>query len=716
MITYDYLIDRNIGRGKSIRFRPDQIPTKLKSAVVIEGPNSSGKSTLLNIFALGLFGTKSSRINPTLQSKMRSLLDPNHQKIKFSFQITSDSEKLILKSKKADIDGNEIIVKESVDGKKFHPLSFESFEKKYNLIYDIPNNPTERLPELLKELKEEQLQFGNSFKEFGFFLRRVITEINSSRNPKRLEALKKKLAEEEKKKEKLAEELPELDVFLDQLENNAYFEYYYHYSNEGEWLTKKRNKLEKEIEKIKSDGKKITKRLSRNRVKLARLRTEFTEDYNKVTPLIQNALPKNERSRFKIWKDINPYCAESNELSTVRIEATHFQGVFLKENEDRKKDRSFIDARLMEKLFQALNEFEDSMLMIPELMVTIGELVRILKKETDKSSILIKKYNTLNQIIDFLKDLEKTIKELQTTQKEFEQESSGSEELREETIDAFDEKRRQFEKMENDLALLAVKCNEYFQRCISKGINQEKLENMTYKELVKEIHRNGKIAQYLSLSEKQVLEKIEKLQGEIVDKRGQLSGLDIVITQHRMDVKNLENQKPHKFEKYIDELNDLLRKTDAVSQKILSKYNTNLKNLINKKVKEDHKLDKDKLQYYNEVSKYLAHRIGHFKHIDKVYRAKTFDLISGKIITDSEEIIYIADIGTGQSQSAYILSLLNIKNDNRQIIALFDEIAMMDDASLEPIYSKMRELYKSNQLLLGILVQKSNELTVKALV
>ncbi|MFX0198244.1 MAG: AAA family ATPase, partial [Candidatus Hodarchaeota archaeon] len=82
MITYDYFIERNLGQGKSIRFCPKLIPTKLENVVVIEGPNSSGKSTLLNIIALGLFGKKSPRINPILQSRLDSLLDQDHQKIK----------------------------------------------------------------------------------------------------------------------------------------------------------------------------------------------------------------------------------------------------------------------------------------------------------------------------------------------------------------------------------------------------------------------------------------------------------------------------------------------------------------------------------------------------------------------------------------------------------------------------------------------------------
>jgi len=718
MITYDYTIDREIGSGKSRKFVPDQIPTKLSNMVLIEGPNSSGKSTLLNIIALGLFGTKNPRINPTLQSKMHSLLDPNHQKLRFSFQIASENEKLILKSEKADLEGNEITVKESTDGKAYRPLSFESFEKKYNLIYDIPSNPTERLPELLKELKEEQFKFGNRFKDFGFFLRNMIGQITSSRDPKRLKEIKKKLAEARNQTKKANKELPELQAFLDLLEKSAYIQYYYYYSNEGERLTREKLQLDKSIKEFDTDGKKITSRLSRHKTRISYLQGNFTESYNKVTPLIEGALPKNERSRFRIWKGINPYYTESNELDTAKIEATHFADIFGQEIETMQKDSSFKDASIWEKIFQALKEFEDSALMIPQLEVTIGEFVRILKDESKKSFVLIQRYQTLNQIIDLLKELRTNINELQATQKELNQESAASKQLSEGPIDVFYEKKRQLKKMESDLELMATKCNEYFQRCLSKNIDEKKLEGRPYRELIREIPKNEQVDQYLSLSEKQAMDKIGELQNDIVEKRGQLTGLNLVITQYEKEVQSLEKQKPHKFEAYLEQLNELLRKTDAVSQKLLYEYNTDLKNLIDKKVKEDDiATDECKTRYYSEVSKYLAYRIGFFRHIDKSYKAKVVDLISGVIITDDDEIIYITDMGTGQTQSAYILGVLNIdvKNDPRKIIALFDEIAMMDDNSLEPIFAKMQELHKQNRLLSGILVQKSNKINVRTL-
>ena len=236
--------------------------------------------------------------------------------------------------------------------------------------------------------------------------------------------------------------------------------------------------------------------------------------------------------------------------------------------------------------------------------------------------------------------------------------------------------------------------------------------------LIKDIPMSEELDQYISLGEKHVINKISVLQSDLTAERGRLAGLEMFISQYTRDVQNLEKQKPHKLEPYIEQINELLKKTNNLSQKILVDYNTNIKNLIDKKVNEDQlKKDPKKNEYYKGVSMYLAYKIGTFRHIDKSYKAKIVDLVSGFIITDSNDIIYLSDMGTGQTQSAYILSLLNvnIKTDPRKIIALFDEIAMMDDDSIEPIKNKMRELKNQNKLLLGILVQRGNETHVKRL-
>ncbi|MGD0451119.1 MAG: AAA family ATPase, partial [Candidatus Bathyarchaeia archaeon] len=584
MLTYDYTIDRKIGEGKLRRFVPEKIPTKLGNMVLIEGPNSSGKSTLLHIIALGLYGNRNSRINPKLQSKMNSLMNTEHQKLEFSFQIVSKDNRIVLTSNKTDSQGKEVIVKETIAEKPAKIITPESFERKYNLIYDIPDNPTERLSELLKELKDEQQQFGNQIKDFYFFLDKTITQINSTRDPKHLEDIRRKLKDAREQKKKIDKELPELQTFLELLEKRAYIQYYCYYSNEGEKLEHQKQILERSIKLFTNDGKKVTNRLSKNKIRASTLQSNFKTCYDKVTQLIVNALPRNERSRFNIWNQINPYQTESDELNKVRFEATHYSDIFSAEMERMRKDPSFREASVWEKIFQALREFENSGIVIPQLEVPLGRFVKILKDENRKSLVLVLRYQTLNQIVELLEEIRNTTNELQNIHKQVEQESTESEQLSEEAIDSFSEQKRELDKLEVDERILATKCNDYYQRCLSRQIDEKKLESESFAELIKDIPYNHQLDEYLSLGENHVLNKIETLRTDIIEKRGELSGFEMFIKQYADELQELENQKPHKFEPHLEQLNRLLRKTDTLRQKFLVDYNNNLKNLMDEKV------------------------------------------------------------------------------------------------------------------------------------
>ena len=76
MINYDYKIEREEDeKGGIVEYIPDKIPKELPPIVYIEGPNSSGKSTLLHIISLGFYGLKNDAITPDLKDKMDNLLN-----------------------------------------------------------------------------------------------------------------------------------------------------------------------------------------------------------------------------------------------------------------------------------------------------------------------------------------------------------------------------------------------------------------------------------------------------------------------------------------------------------------------------------------------------------------------------------------------------------------------------------------------------------------
>ena len=112
MIEYDYIIERDEG-NEIKKFRPDKIPKKLENLSYIEGPNSSGKSTLLNIIALGFYGLNNNRLNPALQDKLKNLVNSKHQKLTFSIKIKKKDTSLEITSEKINLDKPDIIVKET---------------------------------------------------------------------------------------------------------------------------------------------------------------------------------------------------------------------------------------------------------------------------------------------------------------------------------------------------------------------------------------------------------------------------------------------------------------------------------------------------------------------------------------------------------------------------------------------------------------------------
>ncbi len=124
------------------------------------------------------------------------------------------------------------------------------------------------------------------------------------------------------------------------------------------------------------------------------------------------------------------------------------------------------------------------------------------------------------------------------------------------------------------------------------------------------------------------------------------------------------------------------------------------------------KLSKEETTYIELIGQYLAKKIGRIKHIPETYDVKSIDVISKKLITEQGTIIHFSDLGTGQGQAAYLETLLSM-SENKKIIALFDEVAMMDEQTLKPIMNKLRDLYNEKKLLMAMIVQKSNDVIVE---
>ena len=91
MIAIDYKISRNEADEEKI-YVPDEVIKTLPDLSVVSGPNSSGKSSLLNFIALAFGGEQSELISDSLKKKIETVATTERQKSEMSLSIKKDSE------------------------------------------------------------------------------------------------------------------------------------------------------------------------------------------------------------------------------------------------------------------------------------------------------------------------------------------------------------------------------------------------------------------------------------------------------------------------------------------------------------------------------------------------------------------------------------------------------------------------------------------------
>jgi len=136
MIEYDYVLRRNDEDEKKT-FGPS-LPKKLPNLTYIEGPNSSGKSTLLHILGLAFHGHELTSIPPSLRDKMRNLIESNHQDL--TFEVTIEMDDQTITATKPNAKSKDITVYRVDANGKRKTIATNQLKKEFNLIYDIPES------------------------------------------------------------------------------------------------------------------------------------------------------------------------------------------------------------------------------------------------------------------------------------------------------------------------------------------------------------------------------------------------------------------------------------------------------------------------------------------------------------------------------------------------------------------------------------------------
>jgi len=703
MITYDYFIKRD--EKKEVKeFRPKKIPKSLPNLVYVEGPNSSGKSTLLHLLALGLHGLSGDHtIRPVLKEKMKNLIASEHQSLSFDIEITDKNDGVVLSSKKNSLDKKEILLR---DGKN-KIITAEEFSRRYKLIYDIPENPTERLKDLTREIKDTQSQLGKRVGFFRGYLDKIIYSIREAKNPELIDKTREELQGVEKSFAKSQLKIESLEKQLDVTRVYVAVKYCIVYKEKVQDFTEQLNLIKRDNRKRAKGRTKVTEEYAELHKELSQKIQEIQDAQFKAMPVLKSLFEKKEKNRLQVWQDIDIE-KEINQhqlRSALKRETMHFILLLKRLLDSYSETKNHKKAAVYNDLIGILEKYKNLEIKIPGVASTIPNFIKLLRKEAKKYDDDLERGRNVSDTIESLKAIleahELAVKDIVPKLKLISEKKTTGE-----TLVEHDEIEIKFEQLNNKKNEAEDAMNYYKMECAKLDIKEKEIYAYYKKRLPGPTYSHLK-----SYRECDLREKTLSLNKAILDEKVEFDNKKEFIAYLKVELERLENRQPHQYQEHLLIFQKLLKVAEKLEQKMLVEFDESIKELINKSVDKS-KLSKEKQKYFDFVFKFLANRIGFLRHIDEEHSLEKVDLIDGNILTSEGRVLQIADLGTGQSQSAYLTGLLTATDTNRKIIALFDEVAMMDSKSLEPVYKKLRELYENDKLLIGVIVQKAEELHI----
>lgn len=716
MFKFDYSLIRDEGLEKH-EYKPNEIPKKLKNLVYIKAPNSTGKSTLLNIIALGLFGNNNKKIDPAIKKKLASLSDVKHQVLDAEFTIEDKNGNLELKSRITNGKPNLIKI---VNGKE-QTITSDRFENDYNLIYDIPSNPTERLKELTSEIEIYQERLGNQILRFSDYLSRILKEISDSQDPGKVNQISSEISRLDKQLKRLTETKKSIEERNDKLKRFFLMKYYIFYR-------KKIKETEDAISKLTKDQEGIIEKKKKKIVASRKLFETINLIFSKINKNHEDltkdlvALLPEEEMRLKLWKQhpdlkfekIENYIENFDDGLELKKISQEFNAILLKESEKteyKTQIREYEIYREIIKFFEDLKRlYKDEEIIIPGVDKSIQDFIDILIDNNRENTKIHQKIELINKCVKNLTEIENDIDSLKNfhfnelvKQKELETKDVDTPQKMDDVV---------LKKLKDELKDYNKKKDDYRKGILEFGINPLYVDQ-DYENLLK---KETSLKSYIDYTEKQLKDELKGNEENIANLSREITTTSGELNYKKKELEKIEQKKVHPFHKDEEHINALANTSRILAQKFLKNYSDYLKDL---KEQSPEKIveDKEKIRYYEELGFYFGKKLRNIIYNGVPQTVEFVDLIQEAIRMDNGLKAKFTDFGTGESQATYLKSVLETsRNDKRKLIVLFDEVGMIDDIRLNQVIESLRNLYEEEKLLLGIIVQKGQNVEIMDLI
>jgi len=678
MIDFDYVLTVDM-KTSTPEYRPDpNMPTHICNIFKMSGPNSSGKSTFMNVVALATHGLKNPSISDSIKARMEDLVEADYKTLEFSLRMEDPVSKTVLRACKKR-DSKDITLYESINGEKEKVLSPDPFLRKYKLIYDIPENPTGRIRELASELKEWQKGYSDYFSNFQNYVDDVYKTVKASRDEI---AISEKGSALKVKKEELARLLSnDKNAEIDSLTKLILAKKLYK-------ARKERNDAETDFNKVKHHLKPISGQ-DADSIAKSNFSSKFRDMKNCVENIITSSRIVKDQRLDDILDRLEPVTSigqisEKDNFNKYVSDLEKLIACALSMN-DPPVDN---EARMVNDLLIVLNKYRGEVNFVSGIG-SLNEIIAALEKTASSRG----DNSAKRKAIDSIKSNAQTIHGSLTTFK------GAFSKMKEPQSNADDNMYMRALEFERSYKLKNEKLNQLLQDGKQYGLNLENMAQMI------QYFREQLGGKYSSDKIEELENCLKTLKENSADKED-LRNLNVDISTAQAELDKLKSAETHEYKGK----ESIITRISNETQKLRGSYKS-AQGKIDAVLNNQYGSNDPKDPFFESVWNYFGSRLGFVQHLQKSYEVEKVNFIDDLIITKDGTIIHMKDMGTGQGQLTYLLGLLST-DENKIIIAMFDEVAAMSPGTLNKIFDRFEELQKEGKLMLGMTVLPGDEFIV----
>lgn len=211
---------------------------------IIKGRNDQGKSTIMQIVALGLNGLESKDIDNTLKEKMKRLISGD-AKCDYDFIIVSNDEKTSLEIHRKD--GQSIVKVNS----KIKNTTY--VDENFKILFDVPDDPTKKLISSLRSIENNLLQYESYAQNYLTNIQHSLDAIeNWEDKERRLNEENQNLRDKKNTLKQIEERWNEVKERFEKLEKCRVINTYDDLNKECNRREVEKGRLEKRIKELKA--------------------------------------------------------------------------------------------------------------------------------------------------------------------------------------------------------------------------------------------------------------------------------------------------------------------------------------------------------------------------------------------------------------------------------------------------------------------------------